>query len=197
KESSFLDISTSGLLNYVNKKIVRFKEYTILGYGFVPPTPFQNKDWEKFDVSRFVDVGCIPPDEGYRSIPISDYEAQYSTIKDDLEEMMEGLNKDMTVILMHSPPYQTKLDRAALDGKFIDHVPLDVHIGSIAIQRLLQKYRFHLSLHGHVHESTRLTGCWKDKIGETLAFQGASERGVCSLIRFDLDNPEDSEMLYQ
>jgi Icc-related predicted phosphoesterase len=194
-ETSFLDISSSRLISYINQRIVRFKEYLILGYAFVPPTPFLNKDWEKYDVSRFDDVGCIPPDAGYRSIPVSEYEARYSTIKDDLQEMMEGLEKEKTVLLMHSPPYQTKLDRAALDGKFVDHVPLDVHIGSIAIKRLLEKYKFHLSLHGHVHESTRITGAWRDTVGDNIAFQGASERKELMLIRFDLDNPDKAEMI--
>jgi Icc-related predicted phosphoesterase len=72
----------------------------------------------------------------------------------------------------------------------VDHVPLDVHVGSIAIERFLTSRQPLVSLHGHVHESARLTGCWRDKIGRCHAFTAAHDGPELALVRFDLENLE-------
>lgn len=87
--------------------------------------------------------------------------------------------------LFHCPPHGCRLDRAALDGKMVDHVPLDVHIGSIAIQRFIAQGQPLLTLHGHVHESRRLTGKWRDQFGRTASFSAATEGTDLALVRFD------------
>jgi len=190
EEELFINAQKDGIWQYVHGQVIEFKGYTVFGYSYVPPTPFQLKDWEKYDVSRYVDPGCVPPDEGHHSFPVKIDDIVYSTIQKDLEEMTE--NKDLTrsIFLFHSPPYQTLLDRAALDGKMIDYVPLDVNIGSIAIKRFIEERQPFLTLHGHVHESTRLTGSWHDKIGKTHAFQAAHDGKELSLIRFELERPD-------
>ena len=63
-----------GLFNYANQKKIHFREYVIYGYSFIPPSPFQLKDWEKYDVSRYVDPGCVPPTEGFRTTDIDEDE---------------------------------------------------------------------------------------------------------------------------
>ena len=185
------------LLFYVNEKKVPFKSFTIAGYSYVPPTPFMNKDWEKYDVSRYVDAGCISPEEGFRSVPVEPNDLRFFTIKRDLEKLFGGIDLSKTVCLFHSPPYQTKLDRAALDGRYIDHVPLDVHVGSIAIKEFIVSESPYLTLHGHIHESSRLTGSWLEKIGRTICLQGALEYQQKGIISFDLEKPEAAEMLTQ
>ena len=138
-EASMLDISSTGIFTYINERKIKFKDYTIAGYSYIPPTPFRNKDWEKYDVSRYLDPGCVSPLIGYRSIPVSDENILYYTIKKDLENLFPENDLSKTICLFHSPPYQTNLDRAALDGKFIDHVPLDVNVGSIAIKEFIER----------------------------------------------------------
>jgi Icc-related predicted phosphoesterase len=91
------------------------------------------------------------------------------------------------ILLFHTPPYQTALDRAALDGRMIDSVPLDVNVGSIAVRRLIEHRQPLASLHGHIHESARLTGSWREKIGATWAFSAAHDGPELALIRFDPD----------
>ena len=70
----------------------------------------------------------------------------------------------------------------------VDHVPLDVHIGSIAIQRFIQEKKPHLTLHGHVHESRSLTGSWRETFGPTTSFNAANDTAALALIRFDPAN---------
>jgi Icc-related predicted phosphoesterase len=96
------------------------------------------------------------------------------------------------VMLFHTPPHKTHLDRAALDGKKIDHVPLDVHVGSIAVRRFIESRQPLITLHGHIHESARLTGFWKDTIGRTRMFSAAHDGPELALVRFSLEHPEDA-----
>ncbi len=192
--SSLRKLEDRKLLTNVNGRFCRFGQYTIFGYSYVPPTPFPNKDWEKYDVSAFVDVGCVSPEEGYRSEAVSFHDLRYYTIKKDLELLFENKNKESLICLFHSPPYQTKLDRAALDGKLFNGVPLDVHVGSIAIKDFIIDKKPFLSLHGHVHESTTITGCWTERLNKTICMQGASLMNEAIVINIDLENPESAEI---
>ena len=97
------------------------------------------------------------------------------------------------LFLFHAPPYDTNLDRAALDGKMIDHVPLDVHIGSIAVRRFIEKRQPLVTLHGHVHESARLTGSWREKIGQTWCYSAAHDGPELALVTFDPEHPEKAD----
>ncbi len=181
-----------GLIEYVHERSVPFGPWFVAGYAFVPPTPFRLKDWEKYDVSRHVDPGCISPEEGSRSVEVPLRDIRYGTIAADLERLAEVSPPERTVYLFHSPPYKTALDRAALDGRMIEHAPLDVHVGSVAIARFIEERRPRLTLHGHVHEAPRLTGRWRERIGETLAFSGCHDGRGIGLVRFDPDHPEEA-----
>lgn len=188
EEIHLLDSEEESLWKYVHNRKVPFGEYTVFGYAFIPPSPFLLKDWEKYDVSRYVDPGCVSPEEGYRSIKVDVNDIKYSTIKKDLDSFTKEDDLSKAIFLFHSPPYKCNLDRANLDGKFIDHVPLDVHVGSVAIKEFLEERKPLLSLHGHIHESYSITGEWKDTIGETLAFSAAHDGKELALVRFDLNN---------
>ncbi len=181
-----------GLWEYVHNSRTDLGEFSVYGYSFIPPSPFLLKDWERYDVSRFVDPGCVSPEEGYRSTPGGGKKERYRTIERDLQELAQDDDLARAILLFHSPPYQSKLDRTALDGKMIDHVPLDLHTGSIAIQRFIEKRQPLLTLHGHIHESTRLTGFWRDKIGRTHMFNAAHDGPELALVRFDLDDLENA-----
>lgn len=178
-----------GLWDYLHNRSVTFGEYQIYGYNYVPPTPFLNKDWERYDISRFVDPGCIPPEQGRHSSQEPLNLIEHATIRKDLKALAEGKELGKAVFLFHSPPYQTKLDRAALDGKTIDHVPLDPHVGSIAVREFILARQPWLTLHGHVHESSRLTGEWKDQLGKTVSLSAAYHGPELALVRFQLDHP--------
>lgn len=178
-----------GLLHYVHGRRVACGAYAVHGYACVPPTPFQLKDWERYDVSRYVDPGCVAPEEGWRSVPIETRERRWSTIKEDLDRLARGAPLDRAVFLFHAPPHQTRLDRAALDGVRVDGVPVDVHVGSIAVRRFVESRQPHLTLHGHIHESARLTGAWRDQIGRTLMLSAAHDGPELALIRFELEHP--------
>ncbi len=190
EEAAFLDAAGKGVWEYVHNRKTRLGQYAVYGYAYVPPTPFRLKDWERYDVSRYVDPGCVSPEEGSRTAPVSAREVRFATIQADLARLAGEDSLDQAIFLFHSPPYKTNLDRAALDGKKIDHAPLDVHVGSIAIQRFIEQRQPLVTLHGHIHESARLTGDWQEKIGRTYAFSAAHDGPELALVRFTLDQPE-------
>jgi Icc-related predicted phosphoesterase len=192
-ESPILQAENDGLWDYLHLRSMNIEKYQIFGYSCVPPTPFTLKDWEKYDVSRFVDPGCISPEEGYRTVPVREEEAKYGTIQSDLAQLSEGKDLKNSIFLFHSPPYQTALDRAALDGKMIDHVPLDVHVGSIAIKRFIENQQPLITLHGHIHESSRITGKWKERIGRTHLFSAAYDGPELAVVKFDPEKPQQAQ----
>ena len=193
EEKKFINAQEMGLWHYIHGKKFTIGDFTIYGYAYIPPTPFQLKDWERYDVSRYVCPNCVPIEEGSFSHPVDRKKIQFETIQKDLERLVQKDDLSRSIFLFHSPPYETYLDRAALDGKMIDHVPLDVHIGSIAIKRFIEERQPMLTLHGHVHESSSITGYWKQEIGKTIAMNGAHNGPELALIRFFPDNPENSE----
>ena len=123
-------------------------------------------------------------------MPSEESDIKWGTIQKELTSLLGDDSLDRAVLLLHSPPYETPLDRAALDGKTYEGVPLDLHVGSIAIKRLVEKRQPRLTLHGHVHEAARLTGQWTTRIGRTVCINGAHDGPELSLVRFDLDSPE-------
>ena len=189
EEHRFQQVASQGLWRYLHGTKELWGDYPVFGYSFVPPSPFLLKDWERYDVSRFVDPGCVSPEKGRRSVPLSPMEARHSTIQKDLENLVGKESVSEAIFLFHSPPYSTSLDRAALDGKKVDHVPLDVHVGSIAIKRFIETHQPRVTLHGHIHESSRITGSFKEKAGDSVMIGGAHDGPELSLVSFDPDSP--------
>lgn len=190
EEAAVLSAGAEGLWRYIHERRVTSHDVPVYGYANVPPTPFLLKDWERYDVSRFVDPGSVSPEDGRRTVPVDARRVRYATIREDLDRLVGEDDLARAVFLFHSPPYETSLDRAALDGRMVDHVPLDVHVGSIAIRRFIERRQPAVTLHGHVHEAARLTGSWRDRIGRTHLFIGAHDGDELPLVRFDPENPE-------
>lgn len=182
----------AGIWTYLQHRRASWCGYDLFGYGCVPPTPFRLKDWERYDVSRHLDPGAIAPDEGLRTVADPSPERlRHATIQHDLAALAGSADLRRSIWLLHSPPYKTALDRAALDGRYVDGVPVDVHVGSVAIRRFIERHQPLVTLHGHVHESTRLTGAWRERIGATVAMTAAHDGPELALVRFDpanLDN---------
>jgi len=192
EERSLQDAEARGIWQYIHARKGTLGRFDLYGYAFVPPTPFLLKDWERYDVSRYVDPGCISPEEGRRSVATDASDVKWGTIQQDLAVLVKDYPLEHAIFLMHTPPYDTVLDRAALDGKQHEHVPLDVHIGSIAVRRFIEQRQPLLTLHGHVHESTRLTGEWKIRIGRSVCINGAHDGPELAIVRFDPESPGDA-----
>lgn len=189
EEDSVAQGAARGVWEYVHERRASADGHDVYGYACVPPTPFLLKDWERYDVSRHVDPGCVSPEEGQRTVPVAENQVRYGTIQEDLTVLFGDRSLKRAVCLFHAPPYKTNLDRAALDGMKVDQAPLDVHVGSVAIRRFIEERQPLLTLHGHIHESARLTGSWREQIGRTHCFSAAHDGPELALVRFDPSDP--------
>lgn len=192
-ESALIAAGKNNLWQYIHKRKICYKSFPFFGYNYVPPTPFMLKDWERYDVSRYTDIGCVSPEEGTRSFPVSEHEKKWTTIKEDLDQMTENTDLGNAVFLFHGPPYKTNLDWGETNGQMIDYVPVDEHMGSIAVKRFIEERQPLLTLHGHIHESTSKSGKWIEKIGRTVCINGAHNGDELSVVRLQLENPENAE----
>ncbi len=189
EEASLLRQADIAGWEYLHERSSLCDAVRVFGCAYVPPTPFLLKDWERYDVSRYVDPGCSSPEEGWRSVAAEPNETKYATMAGDLERLAGARPLEQSVWLFHAPPHDTALDRAALDGVVVDHAPVDVHVGSVAIRRFIEARQPLVTLHGHIHESARLTGAWRQQLGRTLAFSAAHDGPELALVRFDPRDP--------
>ncbi len=151
----------------LDQKSYRLKNgYELIGYPFVPPTPFRPKEYEKMDDEEAPwppqkDPCYIrSPDQADRLIPIDPYRylRERETIKEDLARIPRPLHPKRTIYLMHSPPFGTRLDLLR-GGK---------PAGSRSIRAFIEKNQPLLTLHGHIHEAPEISGAYVDRLGETL-----------------------------
>jgi Icc-related predicted phosphoesterase len=184
----------AGLWCYLHNRRIDFRGHPLFGYACIPPSPFMLKDWERYDVSRYVDVGSSPPTDGWKSVP-GEPETTPATIQEELEQLTGEEDLSGAILLFHVPPYASHLDLADLEGRMVDAAPLDVHVGSIAVRRFIEQRRPYLTLHGHVHESARLSGRWRQRIGSTWCLSAAHDGPDLAVVRFPLENPSAAERL--
>jgi Icc-related predicted phosphoesterase len=86
------------------------------------------------------------------------YLRERETIEEDLDRLPKPLHPKRTIYVMHSPPFGTRLDLIQ-GGK---------SAGSRSIKTFIERNRPLLTLHGHIHESPKLSGTYVDRLGETL-----------------------------
>jgi len=187
EEIKIIESEKLGIWKYIHYKKSHYENFKIFGYTYVPITPFRIKDWEKYDITENeIRPGCIPISDGFTTVK-HDYTTEQSTIEKDLEFLTRDEDLSNAIFIMHSPPYNTYLDRAGLDGIKIENKPLDVHVGSEAIRKFIEEKQPLLTLHGHIHESTARTGHWKQEIGKTVCMNVSHGGQELCLVKFNLD----------
>jgi hypothetical protein len=62
------------------------------------------KFWEKYDVSRYVDPGCVHPTEGSRTTEVKE-SIEYATIQKDIVSLTDSEDVSNAIYLFHPPPY--------------------------------------------------------------------------------------------
>jgi Icc-related predicted phosphoesterase len=179
----------------LDRKRFRFESGTeLIGYPFVPPTPFRPKDFEKRDDAE----SPWPPqknpsyiwDPGGAGEIISVDPCLFlrnrGTIQEDLDRLPKPLYLRKAVYVMHSPPFGTGLD--VIQGKKFT--------GSRSMRSFIEEYQPLATLHGHIHEAPEISGIYVDTIGETLCINpgqfSLSEREPHRLhaVTFEVENIE-------
>lgn len=136
-----------GLCKQLHGKKYIYDGIEIIGFRFVPPTPFSLKNFERKDEreleAQFLNACIFEPDGTYTQINFQNFLERNKSISELLEELIKPVNFKKTVYIMHSPPYNSGLDKV-YDGKIV---------GSIDIRKFIEKYQPALVLCGHIHES--------------------------------------------
>lgn len=173
------------ILKSIHSKSAKLnKNFNIAGYSFVNPTPFRLKDWEKPDFENDKMPQQLFTEE------IRSAERESGTIMEDLEKLKKLSNPKNTVYVVHAPPFNTKLDI----------ITTGAHVGSKAIKEFIEKEQPLLTLHGHIHESPKMSGSWKDGIGKTTCINVGSsypeDRLNCAIVQLDdLENIKYHELI--
>jgi Icc-related predicted phosphoesterase len=182
------DGEKSDLWRNLHNRCIVIGKYRFYGYGCVPPTPFMIKDWDRFDISKEIEKGCIAPSNGFHSVP-PDHDPENDTIQNDLQSLVNNDNLEFGVFLFHSPPYQTVLDNAVLHTVDPDLQSAILNVGSKAIRNFINEKQPYITMHGHIHESPRITGEWKQALARTWSFSAAHDGPELSVIKFELNDP--------
>jgi uncharacterized protein len=141
-------------------RVTRVDGVGVAGSSWVPITPFPMKDWDRWEDG---DDERPPRLDGWRSRAGGlesvrlDPGRRTPTIAAALEELAAGAGPD-TLYVLHSPPRDT----------LCDLVGARVHVGSRAIRAFVERHQPPLVLSGHIHESPRVSGAWRDAIGRTV-----------------------------
>lgn len=184
------DEHLDGIIDLSFKTYKLISGYEFIGFPFVPPTPFRPKDYERRDDK----TSPIPPqkDPSYIKIrnneeklsPINPYEflKTRETIEEELVRLPKPTNPKKAIYAMHSPPFGTQLD--CIEG--------GEKCGSRSIRRFIENHQPLLTLHGHVHESPKLSSNYFDRIGETISINPGQFifEGILHAVTFDLENVE-------
>jgi Icc-related predicted phosphoesterase len=178
------ELEMNELIENLHQESRKLGAYTLVGLSFVPPTPFQLKDFERRDGQRDEDhesyaYHCIlGTPRGFEVI--QDFESYLDSLP-SLEEELRRLPVEdpaHTVAVIHAPPFDTRCD-VLFDGR---------HIGSKAVRRWIEKHQPLLSLHGHIHESPKLSKSFFDRIGRTTLINPGCDHRAPHLVFIDLDN---------
>ena len=157
--------------------------YELVGYAHVPPTPFTIKDGERRDLQKdVVDqqlcTACVSQGAKIVVVDPRRYFGSVMSIEEELEELPTARDYRKTVYVMHSPPFRTNLDRL-FDGRWI---------GSRAIRAFVEKYQPYLTLHGHIHESSEISGTYWDRIGKTICLNPGQSTEELYAVVFELED---------
>lgn len=194
-------IENSDFLIYINEKRIKLTEsFDIVGYSYVPITPFRLKDWEKFDLSFipekymndaaqrvFRPDGIKSTKQGLQEFYFKEDIQKKDSIQKDLEKELFQKKPDKTVYVFHSPPFGTSLD---ITGR-------DMHVGSIAVNLFIEKNQPYLTLHGHIHETVGMSGEFKQITGKTISISSGNdnESDELAVIVFELEEPGKAERI--
>lgn len=170
-----------GIINLLHKRHhILDGEIHLVGYGYVPITPFSLKDWERFDTNDKIVIesprrSLLSTKQGMHQIDLYEALGKEETIEEDMKYLAQISDPKKTIYVMHAPPHNTGLDR------LFNGTPC----GSKSIRNFIAKCQPYLTLHGHIHESPMVSGIFMEEIGNTISINPGQESDRLHAIIFD------------
>ena len=145
----------------------------ICGCNYIPDPPFRLKDWCVLDKRDYARPSQHPDpiiSQGDRFELVHDIDTFFKTrptLEDILNEISERTASfERALFVCHAPP----------QGTGLGNIGTDADVGSAAVKAWIQRHQPLLTLHGHIHESRRITGIDTVEIGRTTVHQPGQER---------------------
>ena len=141
--------------------------YQWVGFNWVPDFPFRlkdraRKDSQSFSFPRQFGTALLSAPQGMQEIPDwFAYAGTLPTVAEELRRLERPTHMARAVYVIHTPPSGLGLDVTATGER----------VGSTAVYDFLRANQPMLSLHGHIHESPRVSGRWQAWLGKTLCIQ--------------------------
>ena len=151
----------------IAQKRFKFQKYEFIGMNFVTDLPFVLKDRARKDTKDFTlpkqfGTAMISTLKGWKKIPDwYSFVSSLPTIEDELENLIIPDDFRNAIYVIHIPPANIGLD-VCYDGR---------KVGSIAVYNFLLKHQPLLTLHGHIHESPKISNKWFAYLNKTLCIQ--------------------------
>jgi Icc-related predicted phosphoesterase len=151
-------------------RCIKIQGLEFIGFSLVCDYCFELKDRCRRDRENFVfpvqnGPGCFSSTKNGGSWEdIEDWISlaqNIPTIEEELAALPKPKDMSKAIYVAHLPPAGVGLDVCADKNR----------AESKAMFSFLETRQPMLSLHGHIHESFRMTGIWKAKIGQTIAVQ--------------------------
>jgi len=115
----------------------------------------------------FLGLGGSPPSPFHMPFEMPDKELE-AILKRAYESLPFEVNSEKLILVSHSPPKKTKLDK----------IRLGLHVGSEAVRRFIEIAQPILCICGHIHEARGI-----DKLGRTvLVNPGPAMKGYYALV---------------
>lgn len=150
------------LWQHLHERVITIDGVAVVGMSYVPITPFGIKDWERWEDGEDESPSQL---HGYRSDASGAVHAfafdparRRPTLRDALEQLASQCVPHDSVFVLHSPPH----------GTACDMIGTRTHVGSRAIRAFIEQHQPRLTLSGHIHESARVSGSWRDTVGATV-----------------------------
>ncbi|MBM4283842.1 MAG: phosphoesterase [Deltaproteobacteria bacterium] len=163
-----------GYVHVLAQRWLSLGAFEFIGMNWVADYPFRLKDRCRRDTESFrfppqYGSALVSTARGWKEIPDwFGYAAQLPSLAEELENLPQPRRWQDTVCIMHMPPAHLGLD-VCQDGR---------RVGSQAIHDYLKAHQPLLSLHGHIHESPRMSGHWQAWLGKTLCLQPGQGAGL-------------------
>lgn len=160
--------------------------FAFLGHSSTPPTPYTVKDFERLDlpgdpIPSFGGAVWDRVRQAGREVDLTEHFRTQHTLSQELEQAPAA--PDPWMLVAHTPPYDSKLDR-------LPQVPYP--IGSRAVRQFIEQRQPAVALHGHVHESAEVTGSYSDRLGRTLCINPGQNYTRLYAVLFDAERPAET-----
>ncbi len=165
------------------QRVWNHRGINFVGCPFSPPSPHFAKDFERLDTADdelpvFDCAVLATRNDGVRELTVEEHFRSQPTIEAELATIVTP--GDPWILVAHSPPHDTKLDRLPT---------LEAPIGSKAVRHFVQSRRPLCALHGHVHESPEVSGSYCDEIGGTLCINAGQAHERLQAVLFEAEQP--------